>query len=146
MGVFGEVEPTQSDLAVARELVDAGWHMVSRRHRTVARLPEGKTGLECLTGVLNTRWTAEMGEGPAGDMFLRCYTERDTHRWRDLSQGEFVAFRRVGGTTYSMAFARKAAPARASSNVGQSVVPPMMLLTPNAHSSGNGGRGEQALP
>ena len=87
------------------------WFQVSRKYRTVARLPEGMNGNEALVwGIkehgISTRqdikWAQSLSERDAGDYFLRCHTsyEYAKHLLRTLSEAEFNAFKNAGGRTY----------------------------------------------
>jgi hypothetical protein len=100
-------EPTPYDwVAAARKVYDkevakllgGEWFQVSRRYRIVARLPEGKTGIEALSEASGRpEWAAGLRETNAGDQFLRVYAT-DT---RTLDRPTFAAFRKAGGGTYS---------------------------------------------
>lgn len=80
------------------------WYQVSRNHRIVARLPEGKTGIQALidaeTRLDRERWAQRMGEGNAGDHYLRCHAMRRDGDWQQLTNVAFNAFRAAGGDTY----------------------------------------------
>lgn len=79
--------------------VAAGYRQISRRYRTVARLPEGKTGKEALRTAARRDvydvdgWVETLGEEAAASRYLRCYaTDRLT-----LTREEFDAFLKEGG-------------------------------------------------
>ena len=94
------------------------WFQVSRKYRTVARLPEGMDGNEALVwgiqqhGVLfNDRvdrtehqvvWARGLSSRSAAAHFLRVYTgyEFSKHLQQDLSREQFSAFRKAGGDCY----------------------------------------------
>jgi hypothetical protein len=89
------------------------WFQISRGHRHVARLPEGKTGVEALIASYSERsgrgtredyerWARRGGEGSAGDSYLRTYASRDG-LGRQLTRVAFEAFRAAGGDTYQAA-------------------------------------------
>lgn len=50
------------------------WFQVSGKYRIAARLPEGMTGVEALKtlNISEPEWAERMGEGNAGDHYLRC--------------------------------------------------------------------------
>jgi hypothetical protein len=98
----------------AAELVGK-WFQVSRRYRTVARLPDGMTGIEALIEAQAQseyphpdyeKWAKGMGEGSAGDHFLRCYAKKQ-ELWMELGRRTFEAYRKAGGETYAVAFYRR---------------------------------------
>jgi hypothetical protein len=76
------------------------WFQVSGKYRTVAKLPDGMTGVEALIGVKyrEDSWAENMGEGHAGDHYLRCYGKEK----KELSREDWVDFKSRGGTTYNM--------------------------------------------
>lgn len=101
----------------AQALLDEGWYQVSRNHRMLARLPEGKTGMEALIDAENEsghphpdleEWAHGLGEAHAGDSFLRCHAMRLASRFPDefahlsktLDSFTFNEWRRLGGETY----------------------------------------------
>jgi hypothetical protein len=91
----------------ARALIRAGYYQVSRKWRSIAKLPEGKTGIEALTEVSGRpEWAAALGEGRAGDHYLRCYAKKQ----RELPLELFIAFRRWGGCCYSQYWDREGNP------------------------------------
>lgn len=74
------------------QLIAQGYIQVSRRYRIVARLPEGKTGLEALREV-DPRLVQEMldrVERDATDMYLRVHATPAEKL--NLSETEFEAF------------------------------------------------------
>lgn len=78
------------------------WFQISGKYRTAARLPAGVTGIEALK-TLNIRepeWAERMGEGHAGDHYLRCCNGEQ----KELTVEEWMVFKKAGGTTY-MAYA-----------------------------------------
>lgn len=79
------------DEATARRLVAEGYHQVSRAYREVARLPEGKTGIEALQDV-GWRDAAGMSEWHAADQFRRVYAE-GRGLTRKLTRSEFEWFK-----------------------------------------------------
>lgn len=102
------VEVTEEHLESARQLIAEGWHQVSRAYRTLARLPDGKTGVEALIDAeLRSKhphfrlreWAEGLGERSAGNHYLRCYAKQDLN-WCELDVPTFVAFRKLGGGTY----------------------------------------------
>lgn len=95
-------------------LIDAGWFQVSRHHRMLARLPEGKTGTEALIearlkaigGFRPGYWPAEvrrwaegMGEARAAEHFRRVYAWYTDGLTCKVNHETFEAFRRLGGST-----------------------------------------------
>jgi len=112
-------EPTEEEWTSAKQYVKEGWLQVSRRYRTVARLPEGMNGNEALlwalqeydksdlglgTGVPEQRikWATEiLSERSAASQFMRCYTDYPfaQHLSKELGVFEFQAFRMSGGVS-----------------------------------------------
>lgn len=91
------------------------WFQTSRSGRLVGRLPEGKTGIEALIeyekNSERTRpdyeaWVMGMGEGAAGDYYLRCHGMRGPQN-KQLTRAAFDAFRANGGTTYNYWYHQK---------------------------------------
>jgi hypothetical protein len=84
-------KPTRS----GADLVRMGYHQISRKDRMVARLPEGKTGLEALTevdpGMARTYF--DNMTRVTTDHYLRVYG-KDT---LELTEAEFEDFRNAGG-------------------------------------------------
>jgi hypothetical protein len=80
------------------------WFQISRAYRTVARLPEGKTGIQALIDATKDRredaerWANGLGEASAGDHYLRVHSPKKDQL--ELTFHEFAAFRRMGGGTY----------------------------------------------
>jgi hypothetical protein len=77
------------------------WYQVSRSTRGVARLPEGKTGIQALAEALARRGMQEMRdltEGEAGEHYLRCFAPASDRK--TLTTRAFNAFRAAGGNTY----------------------------------------------
>lgn len=86
---------------IAAALILGGWYQISYRYRTVARLPDGMTGIKALEQVdhiRNPEWARRLGEQSAGDHWLRCYATGD--RKKSVDRETFIAFRRLGGGTY----------------------------------------------
>lgn len=81
------------DEATARRLVTEGYHQVSRAYREVARLPEGKTGIEALQDV-GWRGAEGMRESSAADQFRRVYAS-GRGLTRTLTRSEFEWFKRL---------------------------------------------------
>lgn len=75
----------------AQQLFDQGYRQVSRKYRTLARLPEGKTGLEALRRFITIDG---ISEPEAGDHFLRVHS-RDKVQ---LDRFVFAEFCKIGGT------------------------------------------------
>jgi len=100
------------------------YYQVSGRYRTAAAFPGLKTGIQALQDIWGTKrpyglkhnpsfetikggrtkaewdhWAAAMGEGHAGDHFLRCYAT-DTV---EMSIDDWKKFKAAGGTTYLQA-------------------------------------------
>ena len=96
----------------AQALIDAGWYQTSRRWRMIARLPEGKTGIEALIEARlkhitvrrdywiseTKRWANMLGEESSAEQFRRCYAHETPGLHRTLDKETFDAFRRLGGT------------------------------------------------
>lgn len=108
-GDGAHIDVTQEHIEVAKKLIDEGWWQVSRRHRSIARLPYKTTGIwaliqACLKhgGVPRQdveKWATGLGETHAGDHYLRCYADYEGNT-RDLDIPTFAAFRKLGGQTY----------------------------------------------
>lgn len=81
-------------------LVRDGYMQTSARFRCVARLPEGKTGLEALRDVAPNDYARIMGQAErnAADEFRRIYAERCGLQIQ-LGPEEFAAFKKAGGQT-----------------------------------------------
>jgi len=86
-------------------IIDQGYYQVSRRFRTLARLPKGKTGMEALLEATDelqpmdaVKWVKGLGEGHAGDHFLRCHAGKNVQII--LTEEEFHMFRKLGGGCY----------------------------------------------
>lgn len=63
------------------------------------RFPEGMTGIEALKTleIREPEWAENMGEGHAGDHYLRCGNGESI----ELSREDWAKFKKAGGTTYS---------------------------------------------
>ena len=86
----------------ARQLIREGYRQVSRKHRIVARLPDGKTGRQALTEAIDRRedstWIRRLSERAAQSQFLRVYAVyTGDPLWLTLDKDTFDAFRRLGG-------------------------------------------------
>ena len=109
-------EPTEQEFATAERYVNEGWKQVSRRWRTIARLPDGMNGNEALLWALEQynnsdmglggevpdfkkEWALSLSERSAASQFMRCYTSYDfaKHLQTSLTIFEFQAFRKLGG-------------------------------------------------
>lgn len=97
----------------AQELIDQGYYQVSRKYGHLAKLPPGKTGIQALidscrgpdgkrkdgsTPIEFESWAKRMGEGHAGDQYLRCYAADD--ETVEVIKEVMDEFRKLGGTTY----------------------------------------------
>lgn len=101
------------------ELIKLGYKQVSAKYRTVARLPEGKSGKDALyeaeMAVLaedgdladeilaywrkeKKRWVDGLGERVAADHFRRVHAHA-AGLWLELTPTEFSAFKAQGGKT-----------------------------------------------
>ena len=81
----------------AEVLVMEGWEGTSNKHRTIARMPEGLTGLETLKQFEPEayRIIMEYAERNASSLYRRVYArEKDK---LTLSVEEWVAFKKAGG-------------------------------------------------
>jgi hypothetical protein len=106
-------EPTPEEVAEATALVGT-WFQVSRKHRMIARFPEGKTPKEALRSVMGKytglperdilpreeEWIEALGNDSAGDQFLGVYSGYYEGLHKTLSVVGFKAFRAAGGDTY----------------------------------------------
>jgi hypothetical protein len=102
------IDVTEEHLETARCLIEEGWHQVSRRYRSLARLPDGLSGVTALIDAeLRSEyphpdlesWAKGLGDTHAGDHYLRCYALRDGNVC-ELDIPTFAAFRKLGGDTY----------------------------------------------
>jgi len=99
----------------AQWLISNGWYQTSRKYRALCRLPEGKTGVEALTEASMDmrpwdaeKWATALGEGSAGDHFLRCCAMQTDGLSVEVDQATFNAYRELGGDTYQSAYYRRA--------------------------------------
>lgn len=97
---------------IAQGLINDGYYQVSRAHRHIAKLPEGKTGKQALYEATmenykhldtskreywekrNKDWVKNLGEIASKDQYLRVYATSI-----QVSQAVFNEFRRLGGRT-----------------------------------------------
>jgi hypothetical protein len=79
----------------AHELLAKGYQQISRKYRHVARLPEGKTGLQALMEVdpLLAKRMLDSAESYAKEHYLRVHAKDKL----TLSEEEFEAFKKAGG-------------------------------------------------
>jgi hypothetical protein len=105
--------PTPEEVAEAAALVGT-WFQVSRKHRMIARFPEGKTPKEALRSVMGKHtglpvrdilpreeeWIERLGNDSVGDQFLCVYARYYEELNKTLSVVGFKAFRAAGGDTY----------------------------------------------
>jgi hypothetical protein len=76
------------------------YFQVSRKYRSLARLPEGMTGREAMVNAdPRGRWSDEKlyTEEDCADQFLRCYTKPSDRI--ELSPSAFASYLRAGGGT-----------------------------------------------
>lgn len=83
-----------------RKLISEGYKQISRKYGIIARLPNGKGGIESLVDVSDRKdarlWAEMLGETAAGDYFRRCHADR-LGLTKVLSQGDLSTFRELGG-------------------------------------------------
>jgi hypothetical protein len=92
--------PQEDILAEARRLLGKGYYQTSRRHRRLARLPEGKTGRQALCAALpNEQWVNSLTEAEVGGHYLRIYSPEEDRVTIACSR-VFAAFQNLGGETY----------------------------------------------
>lgn len=72
------------------------WFQTSRKHRRVARLPEGQTGKQALSAH-DKRLAERLHDFGAAQQYVACYAERDGN-CATLTQEQFEAFRAAGGS------------------------------------------------
>lgn len=92
------IPSTPEDKVRALELVAQGYKQISRKYRTLGRLPEGMTGLEALATAdpdLAKRMLDGVNER-AGEQFMRCFA-RGKELTVTLTQGEFAEYLRATG-------------------------------------------------
>jgi hypothetical protein len=99
----------------AQWLVSNGWYQTSRKYRMLCRLPEGQTGVQALIEAEQVsrpwdveKWATGLGEGSAGDHFLRCHATAKNGLATEVDSATFDAFRRLGGDTYAATYYRRA--------------------------------------
>lgn len=90
---------TPFELAPPTPVDPAVWRGTSNRHRSVARLPEGKTGLEALAECAPDahKRLVQQIEQQAADTFRRLYADRVEGCHRELTAVAWAAFKRAGG-------------------------------------------------
>lgn len=76
------------------------WFQISGKFRTAARLPSGMTGIKALQAqkIREPEWAENMGEGHAGDHYLRCCAPDEDVL--TLTRESWEEFKKAGGTTY----------------------------------------------
>lgn len=96
------IDVNQDAIDRARRLIAEGWCQTSSKYRSVARLPEGKTGMEALCEANGTgmdealyRWD----EASAGDSYLRSNSVPIQDRM-ELDPATWQAYKKLGGGTY----------------------------------------------
>lgn len=74
------------------------WKGTSNRYRTIARLPEGKSGVEALKDAAPDQYRNIMREVErrAADTYRRMYAEREGNSLM-ITQEEWAAFKAAGG-------------------------------------------------
>lgn len=86
---------------LAEQLIRHGYYQISIAHRTVARLPSGKSGREALAEACGRtdawEWAYMLGEGAATDQYLRCYADEPLRKTLDAPT--WAAFKKAGGRT-----------------------------------------------
>jgi hypothetical protein len=114
----------------AQWLISNGWYQTSRKYRMLCRLPEGKTGVEALVDAEKStrpwdaeKWAKGLGEGSAGDHFLRCHATSKDGLSTEVDQATFDAFRKLGGDTYASAHYRRARERKEATRVTVEVMP-----------------------
>jgi len=76
-----------------RKLIAQGYVQVSRRHRTLARLPAGLTGRQALDAAAPGRYPPQMPEESCADQYRRVYAGgNDVLK---LSRDDFADYLRV---------------------------------------------------
>ena len=109
-------EPTEQELATAQRYVNEGWSQISRRWRTIARLPDDMNGNQALLWAMEEydksdlglgqgvpdfkkEWAMSLSERSAASQFMRVYSCYDfaKHLQTSLTIFEFQAFRKLGG-------------------------------------------------
>ena len=101
------IEVTAEHIENARKLIEEGWCQTSRKHRMLARLPDGKTGVEALADAERryghqpdpVKWATGLGNGGAGSFYLSRYAHHDLNNCT-VDLPTFSAFKKLGGTTY----------------------------------------------
>lgn len=99
MGSGDDRQCGESGTETARRLVAEGWESTSNSYRNVARLPEGKSGLEALKEVAPDEYhhLTETIERRAANVYRRIYATEAAGTKRSLDRETFAAFKRAGG-------------------------------------------------
>jgi hypothetical protein len=101
-------EDDEGQCLTAGDLIALGYYQVSAKYRHLAKLPVGKTGIQALIDAERTRgqrvqdperWANMMGEGHAGDQYLRTYARSDGNVLV-VPIHIFKEFKAKGGGTY----------------------------------------------
>ena len=96
-----------------QNIINRGYYQVSRKFRIVARFPSGLSGKDALRKYAEEhrpwdvdKWVDGLGEGSAGDYFLRCYAP-GMKLILILTEDEFLMFRKLGGGCYESKYWEK---------------------------------------
>lgn len=89
---------------LGKKLAQEGWKQISRKHRMIARVPPGMTGMEALA-MIDPEAVAQLRrlmEAEAADMVRRRADKNPLlrHCHLELDINTFAAFRRHGGDIY----------------------------------------------
>jgi hypothetical protein len=92
-------EEDSDDMEIARALVRDGWMSTSNKRRTIARLPEGKTGLEALRDVAPEAHDTIMSraEQQAANGYRRIFASEGDGTRQTLDVSMWMAFKKAGG-------------------------------------------------
>lgn len=91
------IDPEQSDIQKkVQGLIDQGYMQVSHKYRSLAKLPEGMTGLEALAKFAPDfhKDLVRRMEAQARSQFLRVYSKEESI---ELTQEEFAVFKKLNG-------------------------------------------------
>jgi hypothetical protein len=102
------IEVAEEHIEAARDLVRGGWHQISRKHRKLARLPEGKNGRRALIDAELAldyphpnleEWAGRMGADRAAMHYLSVHASREGNVVT-VDIPTFAAYLKLGGGTY----------------------------------------------
>lgn len=89
----------KNDREIAEQLVRDGWQSTSNKYRVIARLPEGKTGLEAVREVdpIAYKRIMEHAERQAEAYYRRMLANTSAGTQQTLDESMWRAFKKAGG-------------------------------------------------